>query len=270
MKWAGGKRKLLTEIKLFINEEELRNHCLYEPFIGGGALSFDILNPCATISDINEELINVYLQIRDNPKELIKLLKIHKAHNCHDYYYEIRNLDRMEIFNSLSLVEKAARTIYLNRVCYNGLYRVNSKGFFNVPYGRYVHPEIVFEEKIIKLSEYLKSNKVKIVCMDFEKAVKSAKAGDVVYFDPPYDYEESGFISYTKKGFSRGDLKRLKRICDKLIKRGCHVIISNNDTSFVNALFSDRWYKIKHIFASRMINCDGRKRQAVKEVIIYG
>ncbi len=270
MKWAGGKRKLLTEIKSVINEEELKSHRLFEPFIGGGALSFDISNPKTTINDINAELINVYIQIRDNPQQLVELLKEHKSKNSHDYYYEIRNMDRQESFNSKPVVEKAARTIYLNRVCYNGLYRVDSKGHFNVPYGRYTNPEIVFEAKIFELSSFLKKDGVIILCTDFEKAIKEAERGDLIYFDPPYDYEENGFTSYTKNGFTKEDLKRLKKECDNLISKGCNIIVSNNDTSFVNKLFSDDAYKIKHIYASRMINCDGKKRQAVREVIIYG
>lgn len=270
MKWAGGKRKLLSEIKKVINFNELSTHRLFETFIGGGALSFDVLNEKTTINDINPELINVYIQIRDNPQELIRILKMHKENNTHDYFYMIRNLDRNDSYSLMSNVQKAARTIYLNRVCYNGLYRVNSKGFFNVPYGRYVNPEIVFEDKIYKISSFLKNSKVKITCKDFEEAVKNAKKGDVVYFDPPYDYDDNGFTSYTKKGFSRNDLKRLKRTCDRLIENGCHIIVSNNDTSYVNDLFSDSKYKFNHIYATRMINCDGKKRKSVKEVIIYG
>lgn len=270
LKWAGGKRKLIPNIKQHLNIEELEGHTLFEPFIGGGALSFNLLHNSIVINDLNEELVNVYNQIKSNPAELVRLLKIHKKNNSKDYYYSIRNLDRLPEFSSMSNVKKAARTIYLNRVCYNGLYRVNSKGQFNVPYGRYAHPEIVFEEKIYELNGYLNNNDVLILNGDFEAAVASAKSGDIIYFDPPYDYENDGFTSYTKNGFSRNDLKRLKSVCDKLITKGCKVIISNNDTTFVNELFSDPCYSIDHILASRMINCDGAKRKAAKEVIIYG
>lgn len=270
LKWAGGKRKLIPSISKHLNIEELEGHTLYEPFIGGGALSFNLLYNRVVINDLNDELINVYIQIKNNPVELVKFLKQHKKNNSKEYYYFIRNLDRTPEFLTMSDVQKAARTIYLNRVCYNGLYRVNSKGQFNVPYGRYVHPEIVFEDKIYELNGYLNNNEVNIMHGDFEIAVQSAQKGDVIYFDPPYDYENDGFTSYTKNGFSREDLKRLKLICDDLIKRGCKVIISNNDTTFVNDLFSDIHYTIEHIYASRMINCKGKKRKAAKEVIIYG
>ena len=179
-------------------------------------------------------------------------------------------MDRTRKYDRLNVVQKAARTIYLNRVCYNGLYRVNATGKFNVPLGRYVNPEIVFEEKIMEISEYLNSANVTIKNVDFEKAVEKAKAGDIIYFDPPYDYEDNGFTSYTCNGFSKADLARLKRICDELIGKGCRVIISNNDTIYVNELFNDSKYKIEHVLAKRMINCKGQKRASVKEVIIYG
>ncbi len=270
LKWAGGKRKLIPYIKQHININELDGHTLYEPFIGSGALSFNLLHSNVVINDLNGELINVYNQIKNNPAELVKLLKEHKINNSKEYYYIIRNLDRLPSFSSMSDVQKAARTIYLNRVCYNGLYRVNSKGQFNVPYGRYAHPEIVFEDKIYEINRYLNNNDVKILNCDFAEAVSAAKNGDIIYFDPPYDYENDGFTSYTKNGFSRDDLKRLKLLCDKLIKKGCRIILSNNDTAFVNELFSSPNYSIEHVFASRMINCDSTKRKPAKEVIIYG
>lgn len=185
-------------------------------------------------------------------------------------YYEIRNYDRNGRIENLSKIELAARTLYLNRVCYNGLYRVNSNGQFNVPLGRYVNPEIVSENKILDISNYLNVNRIDITSTDFAQAVQGAIAGDLVYFDPPYDYEEGGFTSYTSDGFSRDDLRRLKGVCDELIKIGCKVVISNNDTSFVNSLFDDKKYTINHVFAKRMINCKGQRRNSVKEVIIYG
>ena len=270
LKWAGGKRQLLPEIKKVIVTLNFNGHCFYEPFVGGGAVFMDMCFPKAAINDINPELINVYIQIKENPYELIKLLEKHKENHCHDYFYEIRNLDRNPDFEKMSDIEKAARTIYLNRVCYNGLYRVNSKGQFNVPLGRYSNPEIVLKDKILELSDYLKSNNIKITCQDFEKSIKSAKQGDLIYFDPPYDYEESGFTSYTKDGFSKDSLIRLKKVCDKLLEKGCKIILSNNDTKFVNELFSEEKYKIKHVLAKRMINCNGEKRDSVMEVIIYG
>lgn len=270
LKWAGGKRQLLDYLKQHIDLKKLAGHKLFEPFVGGGALFLDLEHDHVVINDINTELINVYKQIKKNPNELINILQIHKKKHCHDYYYQIRNIDRTKKINKLSDVEKAARTIYLNRVCYNGLYRVNSKGEFNVPLGRYVNPEIVFEEKLIEISKYLNNTSIEIRNVDFQEAVRDAKEGDVIYFDPPYDYEESGFTSYTSDRFTREDLERLKILCDDLIDRGCSVILSNNDTTYVNDLFLDNKYTIDHVLAKRMINCKGKKREAVHEVIIYG
>lgn len=270
MKWAGGKRQLLTYIKSTININDLVGHRIFEPFVGGGAFFLDLAHDNVLINDINKELINVYVQIKNNPKELIKLLKKHQANHCHDYYYEIRNYDRNGIINNLSEVKQAARTIYLNRVCYNGLYRVNSSGQFNVPLGKYKNPDIVFEDKILEIHDYLINNNIEIMSVDFEIAVQSANAGDLVYFDPPYDYDDSGFTSYTCNGFSKDDLKRLKNVCDDLISKGCKVVVSNNDTAFVNQLFDNDSYHIKHVMAKRMINCKGQQRNFVKEVVIYG
>lgn len=270
MKWAGGKRQLLTDIKSTININDLVGHRIFEPFVGGGAFFLDLAHDNVLINDINKELINVYVQIKNNPKELIKLLKKHQANHCHDYYYEIRNYDRNGIINNLSEVKQAARTIYLNRVCYNGLYRVNSSGQFNVPLGKYKNPDIVFEDKILEIHDYLINNNIEIMSVDFEIAVQSANAGDLVYFDPPYDYDDSGFTSYTCNGFSKDDLKRLKNVCDDLISKGCKVVVSNNDTAFVNQLFDNDSYHIKHVMAKRMINCKGQQRNSVKEVVIYG
>ena len=270
MKWAGGKRQLLTDIERIIKIKDIKGCTFYEPFVGGGAVFLKLEHPFVSINDINSELINVYLQIKENPHKLIRELKKHKENHGHDYYYMIRNLDRTKKYKKMSEVQEAARTIYLNRVCYNGLYRVNTKGEFNVPLGKYVNPEIVFEDKINEISKYLNSTNVTITNFDFEEAVKNAKSGDVVYFDPPYDYEGNGFTSYTCDGFSREDLERLKRTCDSLISKGCRVIVSNNDTSFVNKLFKDSKYKIEHVNAKRMINCKGQKRNSVKEIIIYG
>ena len=149
MKWAGGKRQLLSDIKSVININELAGHRLYEPFVGGGAFFLDLEHDDVLINDINKELINVYLQVRDDPTQLINLLKKHRDNHSRDYYYEIRNYDRNGKIEILSNVEQAARTIYLNRVCYNGLYRVNASGQFNVPFGKYTNPEIVSENKII-------------------------------------------------------------------------------------------------------------------------
>lgn len=268
-KWAGGKRKLLPLIKEIIDIDLLKEHTLYEPFVGGGALFLDLENGIVHINDLNSELINAYIQIKENPKKLIRLLRKFAKNHSKEFYYQMRNYDRKKSFSRLSNVTKAARTIYLNRTCYNGLYRVNSNGKFNVPFGNYKNPDIILEEKILALSEYLNRVSATITNLDFEMAIADAKENDLIYFDPPYDYENNGFTSYTSNGFTRDDLVRLKKVCDELIKRGCKVIISNNDTTYVNELFDDPKYVIKHVVTRWTISCDGKNRKEIKEVIIY-
>ncbi|MCQ2975901.1 MAG: DNA adenine methylase [Bacteroidales bacterium] len=275
LKWAGGKRQLMPFISEFINKNSVSNKRYFEPFIGGGSVFFNLQCPKATICDLNEEIINCYNVIKENSDELIVLLKKHKKNHCKEYFYKIRELDRKpNIFNKLTNVEKAARTIYLNRTCYNGLYRVNLSGYFNTPLGKYVNPMICDEENIKEVSKFLNKKGIEILCADFEKAVEKARAGDWVYFDPPYDYQTEGFVNYNKEGFNHDDLKRLKKLCDKLIKRGVNVLISNNDTKFVRATFKSSNYQIiystKVIKANRNINSKGEKRKKVDEVLIYG
>lgn len=274
LKWAGGKRLLLPHIYEFIDREIIDKKCFYEPFVGGGSVFLNLNPNKCVINDLNEELINVYRVIKDNPFELIELLKEHKELHNKEYYYMVRAYDRdEEKYKQMSNIEKAARTIYLNKTCYNGLYRVNRNGYFNTPVGRYVNPLICDEENILEVSSYLNKNKIKITSVDFEKAVKNARNGDFVYFDPPYDYETSGFVGYVKEGFNRDDLRRLKITCDSLIKRGCKVLISNNDTTFVRELFEEENYEIiyrtKTIKANRNINSK-KTRNKVDEVLIYG
>lgn len=272
LKWAGGKRQLLADIKSIITPEVLKGHKYYEPFLGGGSVAFSLLHNQCVLNDLNKELINVYEVIKNEPYELIKKLKEHQMNHSHDYYYLIRNQDRDASYYEMSNVAKAARTIYLNRTCYNGLYRVNSRGFYNVPIGKTTskHNDIVMEGRILELSKYLNNKNIKLTNCDFTECLKTAKKGDVIYFDPPYDYEVDGFKQYLKSGFNHDDLRRLKEACDKLISKGCFVIVSNNDTSFVRECFSDDYYKISEVIAKRYINCDGKKRSMAREVIIYG
>lgn len=270
MKWAGGKRQLIPALERYFDREALfegRNR-YFEPFIGGGALFFYIEPHNAVINDFNPELINVYEVIRDSPRDLIEILRLHQANYTHDYYIHIRSMDRRAGFNDLPQVERAARIIFLNKTCYNGLYRVNNNGYFNVPIGQQDNPDIVMADKIYAMSNYFNNNDIVLRRGDFEAAVFDAQPGDVIYFDPPYDYEKTGFTSYNQNTFGRNDLERLKQLSDNLVDIGCTVILSNNDTPFVNELF--REYAIEHIDAKRFINCDGTKRRNGKEVIIYG
>ncbi len=270
MRWAGGKRQLIPALERYIDRNVFANgnHRYFEPFIGGGALCFYLEPSRSVINDYNPELINVYEVIRDTPQDLIELLRIHQTNFSHDYYIQIRSMDRCSSFLDLPAVERAARIIFLNRTCYNGLYRVNNKGFFNVPIGKKKNPDIIMEDKILAMNRYFNENEVVMRKGDFETAVEDAQPGDFVYFDPPYDYEESGFTSYNETCFERKDLERLKRVSDDLIEMGCLVLLSNNDTPFVNELFEE--YAIEHIDTKRFISCDGRTRNEGKEVIIYG
>lgn len=274
LKWAGGKRQLLPYIKEYINEDALDGVKFYEPFIGGGSLFFHLQHGDSVINDFNDEIVNCYKVIKTAPKKLIQQLKVHQENHCKEYFYQIRSMDRTGEIENMTNVEKAARTIYLNRTCYNGLYRVNLAGQFNTPMGKYANPLICDEENILEISRFLKKNKITIRCCDFAEAVKDAKAGDWVYFDPPYDYEDSGFVGYVKEGFSHADLERLKDTCDDLISRGCQVLVSNNDTKFVRKTFSSDKYEIiyetKVIKANRNINSKGSKRKKVDEVLIHG
>jgi DNA adenine methylase len=217
VKWAGGKRQLLPDISKHIPNEF---STYYEPFLGGGAVLFFLQPSRAVVNDINEELINMYLVIKDNVEELIDSLKNHK--NDEEYYYSIRELDRdRENYNKLDNVEKASRIIFLNKTCYNGLFRVNSQGHFNVPYGRYKNPDITNDVTLRAVSNYLNRAKITFKCTDFERAVNNIRKGAFVYFDPPYDpvSDTSSFTGYDVNGFDKKEQERLKELCDKLDKR---------------------------------------------------
>ena len=183
VKWVGGKRQLLPEIMPFINK---KCSTYVEPFVGGGAVFFELQPKKAIINDYNHELINVYIVIRDHAQELIQLLEKHNSCNSEEYFYFVRSLDRLEKYKGMSIVEKAARIIYLNKTCYNGLYRVNSAGQFNSPYGKYKNPNIVNEALIRGMSKYLQSNKITIRQGDYKYVLKGLRRGAFVYLDPPY------------------------------------------------------------------------------------
>lgn len=273
LKWAGGKRQIIGKICELIPRDLLAGHTLYEPFVGGGSVFLALEHKNVVINDVNQELINVYEQIRSDPEKLILLLKRHSVLHNQKYYYEIRDLDRnLTRFVKMSPIEKAARTIYLNRTCFNGLYRVNGDGKFNVPIGSYKTPDIVREEQIRSISRYLNSANVTMRCGDFLNAVLDAKEGDVVYFDPPYDYDEDckeGFSRYNPNHFMHKDLIRLRDTMMDLMSRGCYVFMSNNDTAFVNSIFDGRFEFVKFL-GRRMINNTSEKRCGVNEVIVIG
>ncbi|MGT2925721.1 DNA adenine methylase [Streptococcus cuniculipharyngis] len=264
-KWTGGKRQLLPEIKSLM-PEHYGNY--FEPFVGGGALFFDLVPKTATINDFNIELINCYQQIKDNPKELISLLAEHQASNSKDYYLDLRSVDRDGRMIGMTDVERAARIMYMLRVNFNGLYRVNSKNQFNVPYGRYKNPKILDKELIIAISDYLNQNDIIILSGDFEQAVIHAKAGDFVYFDPPYIplSETSSFTSYTHEGFSYQDQIRLRDMFKYLSDEGVFVMLSNSSNPLVRELYSD--FHIHQVEANRTNGASSSSRGKVSEIIV--
>ncbi|WP_353056651.1 DNA adenine methylase [Streptococcus raffinosi] len=264
-KWTGGKRKLLPILTELIPDDFNR---YYEPFIGGGALLFKLLPRDAIINDFNEELINSYLQIRDNPNELIDLLAEHKDKNSKDYYLNIRSADRDGRIEDMTDVERAARILYMLRVDFNGLYRVNSKNQFNVPYGRYKNPKILDEDLIYEVSRYLNANNIQILQGDFANAVADAVDGDLVYFDPPYIplSETSSFTSYTHEGFSYEDQVRLRNTVRDLTRRGVKVILSNSSSPLVEDLYQE--FNLHYVDASRTNGAKPTSRGKIKEIIV--
>ena len=268
VKWAGGKRQMISVLDSNLPTEFARYH---EPFLGGAALSFHILSKHAdqrcVLSDLNSDLISTYVAIRDNIDELIPLLKDHQnryTKNSKEYYYMIRSS------KPRSTVTRAARLLFLNRTCFNGLYRVNSKGQFNVPLGSYSHPNIVNEENLRTVSDVLQSPNIAIECRDFESVMCTAKSGDLVYFDPPYHpvSDTASFTEYTNKDFGYDDLCRLAKLCNQLDRKGCLVMLSNSYSKTVRDLFDSKPWNIQRVAANRVINSNGNKRGGHYELLI--
>ena len=264
-KWTGGKRQLLGELRSYMPETFGR---YFEPFVGGGALFFDLAPEKAVINDFNEELINAYRQIKNNPAELINLLIKHKENNSKDYYLALRSADRDGRISRMTGVERAARILYMLRVDFNGLYRVNSKNQFNVPYGRYKNPKIVDVDLLYQISEYLNENDVEILQTDFAEAVKDAQTGDFVYFDPPYIplNETSSFTSYTHEGFSYEEQVRLRNTFKELTERGVYAMLSNSSSPLVEELYKD--FNIYFVEAQRTNGAKSSSRGKISEIIV--
>ncbi len=269
LKWAGGKQQLLADYEPYFPGAFRR---YFEPFLGGGAVFFHLrktgrLPGAVFLFDNNEELINAYRAVRDHPEELINLLAVHQARHCREYYYEIRNLDRKKGgLNALSALERAARTIYLNRTCYNGLYRVNKKGHFNVPLGRYKKPNILDAELLRVDSRALQG--VTLAARDFRSVVELAEPGDFFYFDPPYHpvSKTANFTGYTAGSFSEQDQRDLAAVFARLTAKNCLCMLSNSLTPFVLELYKQ--FRIETVRAKRAINADSSGRGAVAEVVV--
>lgn len=268
VKWVGGKRQLLDDITPLL-PKRITSYC--EPFLGGGAVLFAIQPSHAIVNDLNTDLITVYEVIRDNPEELIESLKKHE--NTAEYFYAKRDIDRnKEEYLALSKIEKASRLIYLNKTCFNGLFRVNSSGEFNSPFGHYKNPNIVNEPVLRAVSKYFNANDIAFYNEDFSETLKRVGKGCFVYLDPPYDpiSDTASFTGYNKDGFDRAEQARLKRCCDELTQRGVKFMLSNSATDFIKELYKD--YNITIVKAKRAINSDATKRGEIEEVLItnYG
>lgn len=267
VKWVGGKRQLLRQFReLGLYPPELFNPMInkyYEPFVGGGAVFFDLLPEKAELSDLNMELVITYNVIKNSVEDLIVSLKKHIYDK--DYYLEVRSED----IDKLSDIEIASRFIFLNRTGFNGLYRVNKKGQFNVPFGRYNNPVICDEENLRRVSAELKS--VSIKHQDYKAVLKTAKEGDFVYFDPPYYplNRTSSFTAYTSEEFLENEQTELRNTFVKLHERGCFVMLSNSDTPFINNLYSGlKGVNINKINAGRAINSKGSRRGKITELVV--
>lgn len=264
VKWVGGKRQLLNEIEKHIPEQFSR---YYEPFVGGGAVLFHVQPKNAVINDSNKELVNLYNVIKESPEELIEDLKKHK--NEEKYFYEVRGIDReKEKYFELSNIQRASRIIFLNKTCYNGLFRVNSSGEFNSPFGRYKNPNIVNDITIRAVGNYLKNTNIQILNTDYEESLSKIRKGAFVYFDPPYDpiSDSSSFTGYTKNGFDKTEQERLKKMCDKLNDKGINFLLSNSSTEFIRDLYKN--YNMFSIKAKRTINSKGDGRGEITEVLV--
>ena len=265
VKWAGGKRQLLPQIKERMPE---KYNTYYEPFVGGGAVTFELLPENAVINDINNALVNAYRQICNEPAAFLKAvgkLDSEMWEDGKEYYYMLREHYNDKMLKSEYDVELAALFVFINKHCFNGLYRVNGRGLFNVPYNN-SRRKSVDEDSILAVSKFLKG--VTILEGDFEAACANATEGDFVFIDSPYaPLNPTSFESYTKEGFDMESHKRLARLFDELTERGCHCMLTNHNTELINQLYGDKGYKIDVVSVKRMINSDATNRVG-EEVII--
>lgn len=267
VKWAGGKRQI-KEIIIKMIPKEFNTY--FEPFLGGGAIFFELKPKKAYINDINKNLMDIYSCFTNENyfnnlvDELNKLEKLHSEKT----YYEIRSMDKDHRFNLLPIWVKAGRTIYLNKSCFNGLYRVNSKGFFNVPFGKKEKVTLYSKENFDNIKKYFANNEIKIYSENYIDIVSNAKENDFIYFDPPYDNldDKNSFTTYTEYDFNKEDQVKLSNVFKELDKRNVKLMLSNHNTKLIRELYKD--YKITIVKAKRMINSNASKRGKIEEVII--
>ena len=265
VKWAGGKRQLIPQIRERM-PKQFNNY--YEPFVGGGAVIFELLPENAVINDINRALINAYQMICGHPQEFLQEINRLDAEMWEDgkeYYYSLREHYNDKLMRDEFDVELAALFVFINKHCFNGLYRVNGKGLFNVPYNN-SRRSSVDEQSIMEISEYLRN--VTIISGDFEAACEGASAGDFVFIDSPYaPLNPTSFESYTKEGFDIESHRRLANLFDELTARGCYCMLTNHNTELINELYGNKGYTIDVVSVKRMINSDASNRVG-EEVII--
>ena len=260
VKWVGGKRQLLNVLNAAAPAKFGR---YFEPFVGGGALFFSRLPELATISDANPELINCYQIVRDDVDALIRSLRRHK--NEEEHFYAVRAKDTA----TMTPVQRASRFIFLNKTCFNGLYRENKSGQFNAPFGKYANPKIVDADNLHAISKYLREQEIDIFCAGYQNVLDRATSGDFIYFDPPYApmTKTANFASYTKGGFSLDNQAELAAAFSELTRRGVHVMLSNSNTEVIRDLY--RGFQIQTVHATRAINCKGSgRRKEANEVLI--
>ena len=265
LKWVGGKRQLLTEIE---KRAPKKYGKYFEPFLGGGSVLFNFTPHSPVINDVNPHLTNAYLQIKNNPQKLLEEInKIDSVSCTREYYYSIRDRYNKKISDKQLDEECAALMIWLNKHCFNGVYRVNSKGLFNVPYNNSTNIQTVIPENIQAVSDYLNRSKATILTGDFENACRDVSEGDFVYFDSPYipESETANFVDYTKDGFSYENHVRLAELYKKLDKKGAKLMLSNNNVGLVHDLY--KGFNITPVDARRSVNRNSNKRTG-KEVII--
>jgi DNA adenine methylase len=257
LKWAGGKSQLIQQ---YIPHFPSGYKTYYEPFLGGGAIFFHLLPRRAVLTDINPALVNVYECVRDRVEDLIEMLQAHERSHNLEHYYQTRSI------HTGTSLERAARLIYLNKTCFNGLYRENAKGEFNVPMGKYKNPAVCQVELLRSVSKTLQP--VEIAIKPFDDVADRATSEDFVYFDPPYHpiSSTSSFTAYSRYSFNAPEQERLRDVFVKLANRGVKVMLSNSDCPFVRELYKD--FKIYTISASRAINSNAQKRGKITEVLV--
>jgi len=266
IKWAGGKRQLLEKLNARIPKTAYKRY--YEPFVGAGAFWLDLRPQKAVVNDVNEQLMHCYSVIKSNPRELIRKIDgLDHGRRDKDGYLLNRDRYNEKIINGELDVETAALMIWLNKNCFNGLYRTNKKGLFNVPYNNKQIGKSVNDLNIMNISYYLNDADVQLLCRDFEEVCMDCEEGDFIFFDSPYvpTSKTAGFVDYTKESFKEEDHRRLARLYRELTEKGCYCLLTNSNTDFVKELYDG--FEIIEVDVNRAINSDAKKRTG-KEVII--